>query len=221
MAFNIKRYKFIILDFDDVIIETFIQSSKLAMLVSEPFEGKVLTKEDIIICWGGTMPEFFGKLKKLKEWSQEQLDTFVARFYRLQQSISFNLSDGAGEFIDYCQCSNIKLGILTNRDPESLRKLLFITSIGSSTFAKISAANGTGGDKLQRFKEEISPLLQAEKISLSKTLFIGDSLTTDWPVARDHQPPFDFIGRITDMVPEEKFEEHGIPCIKYLSDLLP
>ncbi len=205
-----KKQKNLIFDVDGVMLlstqpgmEGIRQAAEFFGLNKPPFS-------EIKKHWGKKLEEgIIPALGDLMGWSEQQRHDVLQKFLALSRTtMVYPEQPELMPMLIALKQQGYRLGVITNRDPESLYFRFNQHKIHTHLFEHIHVAhNGNAIKPSPRVFDQFIKL----GFNPADTLFIGDSVADDLAAAIAHEPPFKFAGIISGVSSMAEFVKAGVP----------
>lgn len=202
-----SKYKIVIFDFDDTLMESRQVIWDLHKHVAKKFYDINLKDEDILKHWGKPQDVVIRELYQYKDTDENMIKAILSErknFSRIPYKESVNT-------IRKIQNNNIKVGILSAGTKRYLVEELINLGFQVEEFSIIQ-----GSDETEFHKPDpkvflpIIQKLEKEGINKNEIVYVGDSVD-DYLAATG--AGLDFIGVTTGLYSEKDFKERGVKTI--------
>ena len=202
-----SKYKVVIFDFDDTLVESRPFKFAHHKAVAKKFYNIELTDKDISEQWGKPLNTVIDNLYK----SSDTIENMHKALISVRDDFLKKEYDGSVETVNTLLENKIKIGVLsaTNRKyiEEDLKRLNFPLE----NFFVIQGADETSvhkpsGKVFDKIFEKLGLLVDGENIKKEEIVYVGDSLD-DYMASAD--AGIDFIGITTGLYSETDFATKG------------
>jgi phosphoglycolate phosphatase len=201
------KYKAVIFDFDDTLVESRVVKWAHHKHVAKKFYNIDLSDDDIKKHWGKPI----GELVKILYKSSDTLENMYEALISVREQFRKSTYPGAQEVINKLLAANIKVGIVSATNRRFLFNDLVDDNFSVDKMFLIQGADNTEFHKPDpRVFNDAIKLLEKEGIAKNETVYIGDSIN-DLDAA--HGAGINFIGITTGLYAKEDFEKGGAKVI--------
>jgi HAD superfamily hydrolase (TIGR01549 family) len=182
-------------------INSFLQAVKESSLPVPDFQ-------EIRLIWGRRLrADILPTLARQFSWPEGGEKVVLDKYLEISRNTSFPRQEGLIEMLTFLS-KKYRLGIVSNRDSESLYWRLKQQKIPTDFFVHIHAADGTSV-----FKPDpavFDYFWNGPGFDPSQTLFVGDSIEHDLRAAQAHNPPLKFVAITSGLHTMGDFVKEGI-----------
>lgn len=211
------KFKAIIFDFDDTLIDAKSQGIDFHIQVARRNGWRVPPKKEIFKYWGLGWEEFVRNL-----WPEVPFRDFERAYieYRRTRKREYRLIPGAKRTVKKLQKMNFVMGILSNRNEKNVRDLLESLGVNLDYFDIIQGEEEYFYHKPDpRAFDNILSTVGKKGITPQEVLYIGDTI---FDVTASQGKDLKFIGVLSGVIKRKGFRSLGIKdkdIIKSIKDL--
>jgi len=201
-----RKKKLILFDVDGVLLLSTDKSITLLCKIIKQ-AGLPLNTKLIFDNWGHLFAEvLIPMLARADNWPEFKTELVLEKTNEYFKSISFHSPEGLSAKFQDLSLAGYKLGIVTNRDSDELRRAFVDASLEFDLFEVIKTSDDGIYKPDPRVFDEALKTFKAKEI-----VFVGDSLICDLPAAYSGEQKIDFVG-ITSVIHKKKdFMSAGVP----------
>ena len=196
----------IIYDFDGVLLDSTKTSGKRFLEAAEkiglPINDEARNRAATVSKVGAAIAK--------KIWPNADLDALYRAWEEIDLAYDFKLCPGAIGILEYARHCHYQQSVLSNRATETLEPLMRKLNVERFMLARWACARTAFLKPDPRSAEPLISIYQKKAcISRNELLFVGDSATHDWPVARETGAKF--VGVLTGADTEDELLAAGVP----------
>lgn len=209
------KYKAIIFDFDDTLVESRLQKWAQHKHVAKKFYNIDLQDEEIRQHWGKPFHELISILYQNSD-TIENMDITVTS---VKNDFMKKPYEGSLEIVNHIIDKGIQIGILSAANTNHIKADLEHFNFPLNQFFAIQGADQTNVHKPNpQVFNPIFEKLTEKGLSLNEILYVGDSID-DYQAAKD--AGIDFVGIATGLYSEEDFQNKGVNIVLSKINELP
>lgn len=199
--------KNLIFDVDGVLLNSTQIGWESLIQAAEQSGAKVPTFKILKALWGRHFEKsLIPTLAEQLEWPLDKDAEVIERFYEISYTQKYPIQPGlANDLKRMAACC--RLGIISNRDPDSLEHRLHEQGINLNIFAHIH----TPEQGVQKPDPAVfSHFWNGAGFKPENTIFIGDSIEHDLAAANAHEPPIRFAAITSGLHSTGEFVRAGV-----------
>lgn len=219
--------KAILLDADGTLFDSTLPSMERHRELAGNLGLTVPTIEQLKQVWGGDWNDEVRALTALVNWPDNAAELFKWTYLESYHTLSYQPIPQAAAAVRDLHRAGFKLGIITNRDKETLIRRIKEAGIEPDWFYRIQVCSDHEFRKPD--PRVFTPILQAlfaADIRVHETIYVGDIASHDLAAAAAHNPPIKFVAVTTGLNTAEEFlaagleTSHILPSIAHLPEWL-
>jgi phosphoglycolate phosphatase len=202
-----RKYKAVIFDFDDTLVESRVQKWAQHKAVAKKFYNMDITDDDIIPHWGKAVHTLISEIYK----NADSLENIYGALSSTRREFPKKIYEGSLDIVNKLLKDSVKVGIVSAASKEFILQNLNDFNFPISRLFIIQGADDTDFHKPHPdvFLPAIKKLSK-EGIEKNQIVYVGDSLL-DLQAA--HAAGIDFVGVTTGLYSKDDFEKHGAKIV--------
>lgn len=201
------KYKAIIFDFDDTLVESRLQKWAQHKHVAKNFYDIDLIDEEIQAHWGKPMNELITILYK----NSDSVENMNIALNLTTKDFLKELFEGSTEMITALVDQRVEVGIVSAANTNHIMEDLIRFNFPYDKFFAIQGSDKVSVHKPDpRVFDQLLQVLSDKGIQKNEVLYVGDSLD-DFQAARG--AGIDFVGVVTGLYSMEDFKNKGVEVV--------